>query len=827
MKKRLSIAGHSFAFLLALLAGISVLDAQNCLPGGITFSTQAEVDAFPANYPGCTHIEGNVTINDGDNSANITNLNGLSNITSIGGDLSAFLGCDGLTNLNGLNDLTTIGGRLEIFDCDGLINLNGLNSLTSIGGRMDIHASDALINLSGLDNLLSVGGVCQVHSNDAQTSMDGLGSLTSVGGAFDVYENGLLTNLDGITSLTTIGDGLFIFNNPLLALCNAQGICGYLANPANPASIHDNAPGCDSRVEVETTCANPDCPVNVVLTTQAEVDAFAVNYPNCTMMSGNVTINDGDNNAFITNLDGLSNLTSIGGNLAVFSGCDGLISLNGLNNLTTIGGRLDIYDCDGLLSLNGLDNLTSVGGRMDIHASDALVNLTGLENLLSVGGVCQLHSNDAMTNFDGLSSLTSVGGDFDIYDNPLLTNLDGISSLTTVGDALAIFLNPLLSVCDAQSICDYLANPANLASIHDNAPGCNSRAEVETACACDDADSDGICDDDDNCPDTPNPAQEDVDNDGVGDACDPCPNDPGGDADGDGICNADDNCPDDPNPGQEDSDCDGVGNACDVCPSGDDSVDNNNDGLPDCKYPPPFAQIIAAWKCGANKVYVCHNGNTLCINKNNLASHIAHGDYLGPCNNADCDDDCDGVGNSCDLCAGGDDSIDNNNDDKADCKYPPSYSQIIAAWKCGSNKAYVCHNGSTLCVNKNQINTYICQGAYLGPCDNASCGEGRGAGERQAVQEPFEAAETQEVALYPNPASSEAWLDLSAFDGSAFIVRLLDMRGVLIKEINVAEVSDAPLRLDLSGLSAGLYFVQLQPEGEEVRTLKLAVEAKN
>jgi hypothetical protein len=58
-----------------------------------------------------------------------------------------------------------------------------------------------------------------------------------------------------------------------------------------------------------------------------------------------------------------------------------------------------------------------------------------------------------------------------------------------------------------------------------------------------DRDLDGIPDDQDNCPDKPNPYQEDKDKDGVGDACD--------------------NCPDDPNPDQRDSDHDGLGDACD------------------------------------------------------------------------------------------------------------------------------------------------------------------------------------------------------------------------------------------------------------------------
>jgi hypothetical protein len=73
---------------------------------------------------------------------------------------------------------------------------------------------------------------------------------------------------------------------------------------------------------------------------------------------------------------------------------------------------------------------------------------------------------------------------------------------------------------------------------------------------CIDSDGDGVCDDEDNCVNTPNPDQADRDGDGVGDVCD--------------------NCPDVPNPDQADSNGDGIGDACsaqvavcDVEPDGD------------------------------------------------------------------------------------------------------------------------------------------------------------------------------------------------------------------------------------------------------------------
>jgi len=85
--------------------------------------------------------------------------------------------------------------------------------------------------------------------------------------------------------------------------------------------------------------------------------------------------------------------------------------------------------------------------------------------------------------------------------------------------------------------------------------------------ACDpDLDGDGVLNGDDNCPQTPNPAQADKDEDGVGDAC-------ASDADGDGIADPWDNCPEDWNELQVDLDGDGEGNVCDD--------DDDGDGVPD------------------------------------------------------------------------------------------------------------------------------------------------------------------------------------------------------------------------------------------------------
>jgi len=48
--------------------------SQGCLPEGITFTTQAQIDSFQINYPGCTKIEGNVNIKNSGGWVFITNL---------------------------------------------------------------------------------------------------------------------------------------------------------------------------------------------------------------------------------------------------------------------------------------------------------------------------------------------------------------------------------------------------------------------------------------------------------------------------------------------------------------------------------------------------------------------------------------------------------------------------------------------------------------------------------------------------------------------------------------------------------------------------------
>ena len=95
---------NNFLLLTILfLAPLSKTTAQECLPDGIKFISQAQIDSFPINHPGCVQILGDVSIKVNP-SETITNLDGLSQITSIGGYLNVSRNSY-LKNLNGLNNL--------------------------------------------------------------------------------------------------------------------------------------------------------------------------------------------------------------------------------------------------------------------------------------------------------------------------------------------------------------------------------------------------------------------------------------------------------------------------------------------------------------------------------------------------------------------------------------------------------------------------------------------------------------------------------------------------------------------------------------------------
>jgi len=145
--------------MVALFA-INSANAQGCLPSGITFSSQQQIDNFQASYPGCTKIEGSATISGGD----IVNLSGLNVLTAVEGTFS--IGYNPvLTSLIGLEMLSEVGNTFIIGNNAVLESLSALESLTNIGYDFKIGNNPNLTSIVTSGQLQQVYGSLEIHSN--------------------------------------------------------------------------------------------------------------------------------------------------------------------------------------------------------------------------------------------------------------------------------------------------------------------------------------------------------------------------------------------------------------------------------------------------------------------------------------------------------------------------------------------------------------------------------------------------------------------------------------------------------------------------------------
>lgn len=240
-----------YTFLIALLF-LPGLNAQSCLPDGIYLESQAQIDQFKADFPGCTEIEGFVEIEG-----------------------------SGITNLDSLHQITSIGGYLEIYDVPDLVSIEGLSALTSIGEGRLAFFSTALTDFHGLENLSYIPAL-RIDGNMELTSLQGFDALTASPGGLYIVGNPVLSDLSSLENLTDIGTGgnlyitenesltslsgldnvvfnsayvldVWIRENPLLSECDVASICNLL-NDNVSVSIGSNATGCNSKDEVKAEC---------------------------------------------------------------------------------------------------------------------------------------------------------------------------------------------------------------------------------------------------------------------------------------------------------------------------------------------------------------------------------------------------------------------------------------------------------------------------------------------------------------------------------------------------------------------------------------------
>ncbi len=225
-----------------------------------------------------------------------------------------------------------------------------------------------------------------------------------------------------------------------------------------------------------SSALNAQCPPDFHFESQAEVDAFIIDYPNCTNIDGNLVMYDVFD---ITNVDGFANVTSITGNLYL-ERLIYLTNLDGFSNLESIGGYLYLWQLWELTGLQGLSSLNSVTEYVTITDLRLITNLQGLENLEYVGVSLGVTDCDDLTSLEGLENLKTVGG-LGFSDNSSFGDMTAVDNVIEYGqDFLGLSYNYGMGGCTTDLVCEFLAPSAVYI---DNAPPCTDFTNVIELCS--------------------------------------------------------------------------------------------------------------------------------------------------------------------------------------------------------------------------------------------------------------------------------------------------------------------------------------------------------
>jgi Secretion system C-terminal sorting domain len=413
-----------------------VMGAQaQCNPtSNITLTTQADVNAFAAQYNGCLNLivqnlnfSGQGTPLD----LSVIHIAKITGNVSVGGAYSTSLDVpiiDGEFNISasayGATDLhftqpTIITGHLSIFD-DGIAP-----SLTNLNV---IQAGSCTI--SGIFPNLQAFSALQTVNQDlfiaAGTTTSGLNNLTSIGGQLHIGGGGGITNtnieqVEGFDALTSV-NGIYINDCANLQSINAFGI-----NTIMAASLNNVG---DLMIQN-----------NPVLQTIAGFD----NLQSC---GTNLYI---ENNQNLSSIAGFYNLNHLDNTHTTIGTNNNLQQVAAFANLQSCG-YLELVSLPVINSLIGFDNLQT--------ASTLNINTTPLSNL-----------NDFM----GLEVSALM-----LFNN---NNLNDINAISAITGGLVILNNPFLAVCNTVAVCNFLSlNPVGSANISGNAPNCDSEQTVRAQC---------------------------------------------------------------------------------------------------------------------------------------------------------------------------------------------------------------------------------------------------------------------------------------------------------------------------------------------------------
>ena len=250
----LNLSRITIAFFLSFFITNQML--SQCPTSTIILNSQGDIDSLSTSYPNCTHFQGGLFISGND----ITNLDALSHITSIGRNLE-IENNPMLTDISGLSNLQSIERDLYLHNNPDLRSLDGLQFVSSL---IDLTVSNlnSLADLNGLEGLTSVDRIF-ISENISLESLSGLSNLEIITQYFDISSNPFLETLSPLTDADLSNMySIVLTNNPLLTGCDVARLCDYVAL-GNDDFISQNGQSCSSVEEINATCesvCNPGSP---------------------------------------------------------------------------------------------------------------------------------------------------------------------------------------------------------------------------------------------------------------------------------------------------------------------------------------------------------------------------------------------------------------------------------------------------------------------------------------------------------------------------------------------------------------------------------------
>lgn len=183
------------------------------------------------------------------------------------------------------------------------------------------------------------------------------------------------------------------------------------------------------------------CPVNIDLSTQIQVDSFLILYPQCHHITGFLWIHGQD----IENLNGLKNIDTISGAL-IITETTKIKNLSGLDQLKYVGKSFQVWQNNKLESLQGLNQLTYIGAQCDINRNPELTSIAALGKVKRIGEYIKLYRLPLLESYQGMESIDTIHGDLYTTLNPRIKNFDGFQNLQFIwGGLYAVLMDSLVN----------------------------------------------------------------------------------------------------------------------------------------------------------------------------------------------------------------------------------------------------------------------------------------------------------------------------------------------------------------------------------------------